>query len=62
MGALAATGLPELRAPFGPLVPGACHVPNTNSYRCPDDGRGALWTADAIEERILAEALRRSPP
>jgi adenosylmethionine-8-amino-7-oxononanoate aminotransferase len=55
MGALAATGLPELQAPFVPLVPGACHVPNTNSYHWPDDGRDPLWVADAIEQRILAE-------
>ena len=33
MGALAITGVAELRAPFEPLVPGAFHVPNTNRYR-----------------------------
>src|SRR3712207_6051832 len=30
LGALAITGITGLRAPFEPLVPGACHVPNTN--------------------------------
>jgi adenosylmethionine-8-amino-7-oxononanoate aminotransferase len=55
MGALSATGIPGLRAPFEPLTPGGCHVPNTNSYRWPDD-RDPLWAADAIEERILFES------
>ena len=54
LGALAATGLTSLRAQFEPLVPGGCHVPNTNSYRWPAD-RDPLWAADAIEERILFE-------
>jgi adenosylmethionine-8-amino-7-oxononanoate aminotransferase len=54
LGALAATGLTSLRAPFEPLTPGGCHVANTNSYRWPE-GRDPLWAADAIEERILFE-------
>jgi adenosylmethionine-8-amino-7-oxononanoate aminotransferase len=54
LGALAATGLTELRTPFEPLTPGGCHVPNTNSYHWPA-GRDPLWAADAIEERILFE-------
>jgi len=54
MGALTATGIPALRAPFEPLAPGGHHVPNTNSYRWPED-RDPLWAADAIEERILFE-------
>ncbi|MEA2448582.1 MAG: hypothetical protein QOG63_514 [Thermoleophilaceae bacterium] len=54
MGALSATGIPGLRAPFEPLLPGGCHVPNTNAYRWPED-RDPLWAADAIEERILFE-------
>ena len=54
LGALAATGLTSLRAQFEPLAPGGCHVPNTNSYRWPED-RDPLWAADAIEERILFE-------
>jgi adenosylmethionine-8-amino-7-oxononanoate aminotransferase len=54
LGALAATGLTGLRAPFEPLTPGGCHVPNTNSYRWPD-GRDPLWAADTIEERIEFE-------
>jgi adenosylmethionine-8-amino-7-oxononanoate aminotransferase len=54
LGALAATGLTDLRVPFEPLTPGGCHVPNTNSYRWPA-GRDPLWAADAIEERIEFE-------
>jgi adenosylmethionine-8-amino-7-oxononanoate aminotransferase len=54
LGALAATGIPGLRAPFEPLTPGGCHVPNTNTYRQPEE-RDPLWAADAIEERILFE-------
>ncbi len=53
-GALSATGITELRSQFEPLLPGACHVPNTNIYRWPED-RDPLWAADAIEERIVFE-------
>jgi adenosylmethionine-8-amino-7-oxononanoate aminotransferase len=55
LGALAATGLTGLRAPFEPLTPGGCHVANTNSYHWPA-GRDPLWAADAIEERIEFES------
>ena len=54
LGALAATGITDLRTPFEPLTPGGCHVPNTNRYRWPAD-RDRLWAAEAIEERILFE-------
>jgi adenosylmethionine-8-amino-7-oxononanoate aminotransferase len=54
MGALSATGITELRTQFEPLTPGACHVPNTNLYRWPDD-RDETWAAEAIEERIVFE-------
>jgi adenosylmethionine-8-amino-7-oxononanoate aminotransferase len=54
LGALSATGIPQLRTPFEPLVPGGIHVPNTNSYRWPEE-RDQLWAADAIEEKILFE-------
>jgi adenosylmethionine-8-amino-7-oxononanoate aminotransferase len=53
-GALSATGITDLRAQFEPLLPGGCHVPNTNIYRWPED-RDPLWAADAIEERIVFE-------
>ncbi len=54
LGALSATGIPALRAQFEPLAPGGVHVPNTLSYRWPED-RDPLWAADQIEERILFE-------
>jgi len=54
LGALSATGITDLRYQFEPLVPGGCHVPNTNMYRWPED-RDPLWAADAIEERIVFE-------
>jgi adenosylmethionine-8-amino-7-oxononanoate aminotransferase len=54
LGALAATGIPGLRAQFEPLTPGGVHVPNTNTYHLPDT-RDPLWSADAIEEKIQFE-------
>src|SRR6059058_2617814 len=54
LGALSATGIPGLRTPFEPLMPGGCHVPNTNTYRLPP-GRDPLWAADEIEHRIEFE-------
>ncbi len=58
MGALSITGVPGIKAPFEPLVPGAIKVQNTNRYRCIDCGHlGActLACADDIEQRILME-------
>jgi adenosylmethionine-8-amino-7-oxononanoate aminotransferase len=59
-GALAITGVPDLRIPYEPLVPGAFKVPNTNAYRAPGHLGGDLkafgrWAADRVEEAILAE-------
>jgi hypothetical protein len=64
-GALSITGLPALKAPFEPLVPGAHKVPNTNFYRAAEiSGVEALgqspeafgrWAADQIEQQILFE-------
>ncbi|NGO68134.1 aspartate aminotransferase family protein [Streptomyces boncukensis] len=58
-GALSITGLPALKAPFEPLVPGARKVPNTNIYRAPvygdDPAAFGRWTADQIEQQILFE-------
>ena len=34
MGALSITGIPDLRIPFEPLVPGSHKVANTDRYRC----------------------------
>jgi adenosylmethionine-8-amino-7-oxononanoate aminotransferase len=54
MGALMATGISGLRAPFEPFAQGGCHVPNTNSYHWPAD-RDPLWAAEQIRERIEFE-------
>ena len=58
MGALALTGLPSMRAPFEPLVPGARHVATTNRYRCDLCAHADACTlscADDIERTILQE-------
>jgi len=59
MGALSITGIPDLKAPFEPLVPGAIKVPNTNFYRAPlfadDEVAFGRWAADEIERAILRE-------
>ena len=59
-GALSITGIPEAKAPFEPLVPGAFKVPNTNGYRAPeelrdDPKRFGRWAADRIAEAIEFE-------
>ena len=36
MGALAITGLADIKHPFEPMTPGGVRVPNTNFYRAPD--------------------------
>jgi adenosylmethionine-8-amino-7-oxononanoate aminotransferase len=59
MGALSITGIPEVRAPFEPLVPGAIKVANTNFYRAPEHGDDleafGRWAADEIERAIEYE-------
>src|SRR6516164_2154366 len=60
MGALAVTGLADIKHPFEPLVPGGVRVPNTNFYRAPDFVAGdeaefGQWAADEIERAILRE-------
>ncbi|HTU36563.1 MAG TPA: aspartate aminotransferase family protein [Acidimicrobiales bacterium] len=59
MGALSITGIPDLRTPFEPLVPGAIKVPNTNFYRAElfadDEVAFGRWAADEIERAIERE-------
>ena len=60
MGALAITGLADIKMPFEPLPPGGVRVPNTNFYRAPEfvaDDLEAFgrWAADEIERAILRE-------
>lgn len=59
-GALSITGIPEAKAPFEPLVPGAVKVPNTNHYRAPVELRAdatafGRWAAERIREAIEME-------
>jgi adenosylmethionine-8-amino-7-oxononanoate aminotransferase len=50
MGALSITGVPAIKAPFEPLVPGAIKVPNTNPYRpAPIDPAEAIALAIELE-------------
>jgi adenosylmethionine-8-amino-7-oxononanoate aminotransferase len=53
-GALSITGVPAIKNPWEPLVPGAVKVMNTNSYRRLQ-GHDPLEAADDIEARILME-------
>jgi adenosylmethionine-8-amino-7-oxononanoate aminotransferase len=60
MGALAITGLADIKAPFEPLPPGGVRVPNTNFYRAPEFVASDLeafgrWAADEIERAIIRE-------
>jgi adenosylmethionine-8-amino-7-oxononanoate aminotransferase len=54
MGALAATGIAGLRAPFEPYMPGGVHVPNTNVYRLPPHMRPEDL-AETVRDRIIFE-------
>jgi adenosylmethionine-8-amino-7-oxononanoate aminotransferase len=59
MGALSITGIPSLKTPFEPLVPGSVKVPNTNFYRAPEHGDDleafGRWAADEIDRAIERE-------
>jgi adenosylmethionine-8-amino-7-oxononanoate aminotransferase len=59
MGALSITGLPGIKTPFEPLVPGSVRVANTNFYRAPEHGDDPVkfgeWAADDIERHIEME-------
>ncbi len=54
LGALSATGITGLRQPFEPLMPGGCHVPNTNTYRLPF-GMRESELVETIAEKIEFE-------
>jgi adenosylmethionine-8-amino-7-oxononanoate aminotransferase len=59
MGALSITGIPSVRAPYEPLVPGAFKVPNTNFYHAPEHGDDleafGQWAANEIARTIEYE-------
>jgi adenosylmethionine-8-amino-7-oxononanoate aminotransferase len=58
MGALSISGVPSIKTPFEPLVPGAVKIANTNRYRCHDCSHldaCTLRCADDLELRIEME-------
>jgi len=58
LGALSITGIPAIKNPWEPLLPGAVKVANTNQYRCgmcAAAGACTLACADDIEARIVME-------
>jgi len=60
MGALSINGIPELRAPFEPLVPDVVHVRNTNRYHRPADETEEQFTAFLLED--LEESIQQAGP
>lgn len=52
---LALSGIPGLKVPFEPLMPGVSHVPNPSTYRLPV-GIDPLVLAEAVREQILNES------
>ena len=58
-GALSITGIPDMKAPFEPLVPSTFRVPNTNFYRAAEHSDDleafGLWAANRIAEAIEFE-------
>jgi adenosylmethionine-8-amino-7-oxononanoate aminotransferase len=58
LGALSITGVPAIKNPWEPLLPGTVKVHNTNRYRCMlcrGASQCSLACADDIEARILME-------
>jgi adenosylmethionine-8-amino-7-oxononanoate aminotransferase len=60
MGALSINGVPELRAPFEPLVPDVVHVRNTNRYHRPVGESEEEFTAFLLED--LESAIVQAGP
>lgn len=58
-GALSITGIPDMKAPFEPLVPSTQRVPNTNFYRATEHADNleefGQWAANRIAEAIEFE-------
>lgn len=59
MGALSLTGVPAMKAPFEPMVPGAVKVPNAHFFRAvehaDDEQAYGRWAADQVERAIVLE-------
>jgi adenosylmethionine-8-amino-7-oxononanoate aminotransferase len=60
MGALAITGLAEIKVPFEPLTPGGLHVANTNRYRCRFCSGAAACSLQCADD--IAVAIERAGP
>jgi adenosylmethionine-8-amino-7-oxononanoate aminotransferase len=62
MGALSITGVPAIKQPWEPLVPGAIRVPNTNPYRpAPIDPAEAIALAIEMEGPDTVAAVFLEP-
>src|SRR3978361_193431 len=60
MGALSINGIPALRTPFEPLVPGVAHVRNTNRYHRPPDETEEQFTEFLLAD--LEETIEQEGP
>jgi adenosylmethionine-8-amino-7-oxononanoate aminotransferase len=60
LGALSINGVPALRAPFEPLVPGVVHVRNTNRYHRPADETEEQFTRFLLDD--LEHAIEQADP
>jgi adenosylmethionine-8-amino-7-oxononanoate aminotransferase len=60
MGALSLNGIPGLRAPFEPLVPGVIHVWNTNRWARPPEETEEQFTAFLLQD--LEHAIVTASP
>jgi adenosylmethionine-8-amino-7-oxononanoate aminotransferase len=60
LGALSINGVPQLRAPFEPLVPDVVHVRNTNRYHRPPEESEEQFTAFLLDE--LENAIEQAGP
>jgi len=58
LGALAVTGIPKFKAPFGPLMPGVRHVPHTLGEEVPPGGTAA----DLPSVRRIVEVVEEEGP
>ena len=58
LGALAVTGIAKYKAPFGPLMPGVRHVPNTLGESVPEGGTAA----DLPSVRAIVAAIEEEGP
>ncbi len=56
LGALSVTGVPTLREPFLPLVPGAVHVPKVKPFRSGMTAEEhSLWAAEQVANAVEAQ-------